>query len=101
MRPVPDTIAKPTWADGGSLERWDEPRVKSPTIIERMRRTGREAADTLAMLGTLCQPGVTTEEIDIACHERRSSDRPIPARSSTRAEAEPPFPKSLCTSVNE
>jgi methionyl aminopeptidase len=100
LRSVPDTIAKPTWADGGSVERWDESRVKSPEIIERMRRTGREAADTLVALGELCRPGVTTEEIDAACH-RMAIDRdayPSPLEYPGMVE---PFPKSLCTSVNE
>ena len=39
LRPVPDTIDKPTWANGGRVERWDEPWVKSPDVIARMRRT--------------------------------------------------------------
>lgn len=102
LRPVPDSIPKPSWADGGTVERWDEPRVKSPDIIERMRRTGREAADTLAMLGELCQPGVTTDEIDAACHaesiRREAYPSPLeyPGGSGTN-----PFPKSVCSSVNE
>lgn len=100
MRTVPDTIVKPTWADGNTIERWDEPRVKSDDVIARMRRTGREAADTLAALGQLCQPGVTTEEIDAACHamaiERDAYPSPLGYSSPDN-----PFPKSLCTSVNE
>ena len=100
LRPVPDTIAKPTWADGGEVNRWDEPRVKSPDIIERMGRTGREAADTLAYLGSLCQPGVTTEEIDIACHEMAIERNSYPSPLEYPGMADP-FPKSVCTSVNE
>ncbi|MCP3990362.1 MAG: type I methionyl aminopeptidase [Actinomycetia bacterium] len=102
MRPVPDTITKPSWADGGVVDRWDEPRVKSADVIERMRRTGVEAADTLAMLGTLCQPGVTTDEIDIACHEEsiRRNAYPSPLGYPGSGDAVP-YPKSLCTSVNE
>ena len=100
LRPVPDSIVKPTWADGGSVERWDEPSVKSADVLERMRRTGVEAADTLAYLGTLCQPGVTTEEIDAACHamaiERGSYPSPLEYPGMLDA-----FPKSVCTSVNE
>ena len=102
LRPIPETIAKPTWANGGRLERWEEPRVKSADVIDRMRRTTRDAADTLAMLGTLCQPGVTTEEIDVACHEasiaRGAYPSPLEYPGGSGA---PPYPKSLCTSVNE
>ncbi len=100
LRPVPDTITKPTWADGGSVERWDEPRVKSPDIIERMRRTGREAADTLAALGQLIQPGITTEEIDAACHQMAIDRNSYPSPLEYPGMVDP-FPKSLCTSVNE
>ncbi|MFV0524263.1 MAG: type I methionyl aminopeptidase [Acidimicrobiales bacterium] len=101
VRPVPDSIAKPTWADGGPVQRWDEPRVKSPEIIERMRRTGRDAADTLAALGALCQPGVTTEEIDIACHTAAIERGSYPSPLMYPGGGADPFPKSLCTSVNE
>ena len=100
MRTVPDTIVKPTWADGNEIERWDEPRVKSTDVIERMRRTGREAADTLAALGQLCQPGVTTEEIDAACHEMAIARNAYPSPLGYSS-PDNPFPKSLCTSVNE
>jgi methionyl aminopeptidase len=102
VRSIPDSIAKPSWADGGQIQRWDEPRVKSADVIERMRRVGVEAADTLAMLGALCQPGVTTDEIDIACHEEsiRRNAYPSPLQYPGGGNADP-FPKSLCTSVNE
>jgi len=102
IRPIPDTIAKPTWAEGGTLERWDEPRVKSLDVIERMRRTGRDAANTLAALGALCRPGVTTEEIDIACHQAAvdCAAYPSPLEYPGGGGA-PPYPKSVCTSVNE
>lgn len=100
QRTVPDTIAKPTWADGGTVNRWDEPAVKSDNVIARMRRTGREAADTLAYLGTLCQPGITTEEIDIACHEMAIERNSYPSPLGYPGVADP-FPKSVCSSVNE
>jgi methionyl aminopeptidase len=100
LRPVPDTITKPSWADTGEADRWDEPRVKSADVIERMRRTGREAADTLAALGELCRPGVTTEEIDIACHDMAIARNAYPSPLNYPGQ-EMPFPKSLCTSVNE
>jgi methionyl aminopeptidase len=98
---MPDAIDKPTWANGGRLERWDEPRVKSPDVIERMRRTGQEAADTLAFLGSLCQPGVTTDEIDMACHNEAIRRGAYPSPLEYPGSGTSPYPKSLCTSVNE
>jgi methionyl aminopeptidase len=100
LRPVPDEIDKPSWADGGVAERWDEPRVKSPDVIERMRRTGREAANVLALLGSHVHPGVTTEEIDERYHAEAIARGAYPSPLNYGG-AQDPFPKSLCTSVNE
>ncbi len=100
VRDVPATIDQPMWAGGNPNERWDEDWVKTPDVIERMRRTGRLAADTLNYLGTLVQPGVTTEEIDAACHARAIEVEAYPSPLMYPGSVDP-FPKSLCTSVNE
>ncbi len=73
-----------------------EPDVKSPDVIDRMRRTGRLAGDVLAQVGAAVAPGVTTDELDEFRH-----------RLSVEADAYPSplnyngYKKSLCTSVNE
>jgi methionyl aminopeptidase len=100
VREIPNGIAKPTWADGSSVERWDEPHVKSADVIERMRRTGRDAADTLASLADIIEPGITTEEIDVAVHQA-SIDRGAYPSPLMYPGGSNPFPKSVCTSVNE
>ncbi len=95
-RTVPDHIDRPTYADSGRPVRWDEPRVKSPEIIERMRHAGRVAAEILRLAGEMVAPGVTTDEIDSYVHrlciERDSYPSPLNYHF---------FPKSVCTSVNE
>ncbi len=100
LREVPDSIVKPTWADGSSVDRWDEPNVKSADVIERMRRTGRDAANILGSLSSIIKPGVTTEEIDAYSHNKAielgAYPSPLMYPGGTN-----PFPKSLCTSVNE
>ncbi len=100
LRTVPDSIVAPMWADGTEVSRWDEPRVKSPEIIERMRRVGNEAADILNSLGQMIEPGVTTDEIDQACHEGAIARGAYPSPLMYPG-GDNPFPKSLCTSVNE
>ncbi|MDA3040406.1 MAG: type I methionyl aminopeptidase [Actinomycetota bacterium] len=100
MRQVPDSIDKPVWADGTEVKRWDEPAVKDPEVIGRMRRVGRDAADLLAYLGTVIAPGVTTEQIDEACHARALELNAYPSPLGYPG-GRNPFPKSLCTSVNE
>ncbi len=100
LRTVPDSIVAPMWADGTEVSRWDEPRVKSPEIIERMRRVGNEAADILNSLGQMIEPGITTDEIDQACHEGAIARGAYPSPLMYPG-GDNPFPKSLCTSVNE
>ncbi len=100
LRTVPDSITKPMWADGTPVSRWDEPRVKSPEIIERMRCVGNEAADILNGLGQMIRPGVTTDEIDAACHEGAIARGAYPSPLMYPG-GDNPFPKSLCTSINE
>ncbi len=100
IRLVPESIDKPTWADGSSVERWDEPNVKSADVIERMRRTGRDAANILGSLSQIIKPGVTTEEIDAYSHDRAIELNAYPSPLMYPGGSNP-FPKSLCTSVNE
>jgi len=96
MRSVPDGIERPSYADSGEPVVWDEPRVKSPEIIERMRHAGKVAAEVLALAGEFVRPGITTDEIDEYVHglsiERGAYPSPLNYHG---------YPKSVCTSVNE
>ncbi len=96
MRSVPDHIAKPPYAATGEYEPWDEDRVKSPEIIERMRHAGKVAGEVLALAGAMVAPGVTTEEIDIAVHEAFIERGAYPSTVNYHG-----YPKACCTSVNE
>ena len=96
-RTVPAEIERPAYADTGVAIRRPEPHVKSPEIIERMRRTGRSAAEVLALTGAAVRPGITTDELDAICHAAlHRAAAATRARSTTTATR-----KSLCTSVNE
>ena len=96
MRSVPDHIAKPPYAETGEYESWDEGRVKSPDIIERMRRSGKLAGEVLAAAGRMVVPGVTTEEIDIFVHEAFIAGGAYPSTINYHG-----YPKACCTSLNE
>jgi methionyl aminopeptidase len=96
VRPVPATIARPDYAETGEPHRSAEPRVKSPDVIERMRRAGQAAARVLAAAGTHVAPGVTTDELDALVHQACIDEGGYPSPLNYRG-----FPKSLCTSVNE
>ncbi|MEO6125557.1 MAG: type I methionyl aminopeptidase [Ilumatobacteraceae bacterium] len=95
-RPVPDTIERPPYADTGEVVRWDEPRVKSPEIIERMRSAGQIAAEVLRLAGEIVRPGITTDEIDIYVHDLCIERNAYPSPLNYNG-----YRKSVCTSVNE
>jgi methionyl aminopeptidase len=96
VRPVPDGIPRPDYAETGQPVRWAEPRVKSPDVIERMRRAGRAAAEVLELGAAAVAPGVTTDEIDAVVHQAYIDRGGYPSTLNYRG-----YPKSLCTSVNE
>ena len=96
MRSVPASIARPQYADTGLVDRWAEPRVKSPETIERMRHAGAVAAEVLRLTGAQVAPGVTTDELDVFCHELCIERGVYPSPLNYNR-----YPKSLCTSVNE
>jgi methionyl aminopeptidase len=77
-------------------------KLKTPAEIERMRVAGRMAASVLEMIEPYVVPGVTTDELDRICHEYIVDElEAIPAPLNyTNSPTTPPFPKSICTSVN-
>jgi methionyl aminopeptidase len=76
-------------------------RVESEDDIARMRTAGRLAAQVLEMIGEYVVPGVTTDELNSRCHEYIVDELGcIPAPLNYTNGAAPPFPKSICTSVN-
>ena len=76
--------------------------LKTRDQIEHMRTAGRLAASVLEMIGEHVQPGVTTDSLDAICHQFITEELGcIPAPLNyTNAPGQPPFPKSICTSVN-
>ena len=75
---------------------------KTAEEIDKMRIAGRLAASVLEMIGDHVRPGVTTEELDRICHDYIVDEiECVPAPLNyTNSSSQPPFPKSICTSVN-
>ncbi|MDQ6784087.1 MAG: type I methionyl aminopeptidase [Actinomycetota bacterium] len=96
MRPVPQGIAPTPYYRTGVVQRDDEAMVKSPEVIERMRRACRIAAEVLAVTGAAVAPGVTTEELDVVAHDAYIERGSFPSTLNYHE-----YPKSICTSVNE
>ena len=95
-REVPAHIERPPYAESGTAVRRPEPRVKSADVIERMRRTGRAAAEVLAATAAHVRPGITTDELDAIAHAECIARDGYPSPLNYNG-----FPKSLCTSANE
>ena len=78
------------------MPRWDESRVKTPEVIERMRYACDMAADILRMAGEIVQPGMTTDDIDIFVHDETIRRGAYPSPMNYHH-----YTKSVCTSLNE
>ena len=72
--------------------------IKTAEQIDKMRVAGRLAAQVLEMIGSHVVPGVTTNQLNDICHRYITEEQDaIPAPLNYGS---PPFPKSICTSVN-
>jgi methionyl aminopeptidase len=75
--------------------------LKSSKELEKMRRAGRVVAECHALVQAAVRPGVTTGDLDriVADHlQKRGAKSPF---LHYRAPGAPPFPGTICTSVNE
>lgn len=75
--------------------------IKSPEEINKMRAAGQLAAKVLDMIGSYVQPGVTTNQLNDICHQFILEQQAIPAPLNYQGGNKIPFPKSICTSVNQ
>lgn len=70
--------------------------IKTAAEIEKMRVTGRLAAEVLEMIEKYVDIGITTNELNQICHDYIVNvQKAIPAPLNYRG-----FPKSICTSIN-
>jgi methionyl aminopeptidase len=71
--------------------------IKTETEIEKMRVAGKLAAEVLEMIESHVVAGITTNELDLICHNYMVDvQKVIPAPLNYKG-----FPKSICTSVNQ
>ncbi|MBR9813632.1 type I methionyl aminopeptidase [bacterium] len=76
--------------------------IKTPEEQDKMREAGRLAASVLLMIEEHVKPGVTTDHLNSLCHDFIVNELDaVPAPLGYGgAGSRPPFPKSVCTSVN-
>ena len=78
--------------------------IKTPDEIERMRVACNAAAQILATVAALVQPGRTTKELDDAAAEMiktRGGESPFFGYKGQRSALFPLYPGHICVSVNE
>lgn len=72
--------------------------IKTPEQIEVMRRAGLVVGQTLETLRAAVRPGITTGELDAIAEDSIRSAGAVP---SFKGYSHPPFPASICASVND
>jgi methionyl aminopeptidase len=68
--------------------------------IQGMRTAGRLASEVLDYLTPHVKAGITTREIDRLAHDYMKCRAPASATLNYQPPGYPPYPASLCTSVN-
>ena len=75
--------------------------IKTGAEIEGMRTAGRLGSEVLDYITPFVKPGVTTGELDRLCHDYMINVQgTIPAPLNYAPPGHAPYPKSICTSVN-
>lgn len=93
---VPQNITRPEYVGRADADEGRGSNFYSAEEIEKVRAAGRIAANALAAVGDMIEPGVTTDAIDRVAHEYMCDHGAYPSTLGYRG-----FPKSVCTSLNE
>lgn len=101
VRTVPAHIPRPEYVGKRRRSPFRGSEIKDADTIDRMRRAGKIAAQALAEVGRHVRPGVTTDELDRIGHEFLCDHDAYPSTLGYPGPSAPPYPKSLCTSINE
>lgn len=78
-------------------------KIKTQDEINKMRIAGKLAAEVLEMITPFVKPGITTAELNDICHDyivNKQNAIPAPLNYKVSGHSQP-YPKSICTSVNQ
>jgi len=76
--------------------------LHTPEEIEKMRVAGRLAAEVLDYITPHVVAGITTDKLDQLCHDYIVNvQQAIPAPLNYAPDGHTPYPKSICTSINQ
>ncbi|MFL2980847.1 MAG: type I methionyl aminopeptidase [Methylophilaceae bacterium] len=75
--------------------------IKNSEDIKKMRIAGKLASEVLDFVTPFIKPNITTNEIDEICHNYMvDKQKTIPAPLNYAPPGHTPYPKSICTSIN-
>src|SRR6267154_1832454 len=102
-RRPPPSLPRPNeacWC--GSGEKYKRCHKEADYLFLRDEQKRLEATQVLRTVGEAAKPGVTTDTLDALAHETaiKLGAYPSPLNYG-KTDERPPFPKSICTSVNE
>lgn len=95
-RSVPSRIRRPEYVGRANPRPDTHGDIYTPDEVERIRTSGRIAAQAIEAVGAAIRPGVTTDELDAVAHAYLIERDAYPSTLFYRG-----FPKSCCTSLNE
>jgi methionyl aminopeptidase len=75
--------------------------LKSHQALEKMRRAGRLVAECHALVRAAIKPGITTKAIDTLVYDHLARNNARSPFLGYRMAGAPPFPGSICASINE
>ena len=93
---VPQHIVRPEYVGRADADEGRGNNFYTAEEIEKVRTAGKIAANALAAVGEIIEPGATTDAIDRVAHEFMCDHGAYPSTLGYRG-----FPKSVCTSLNE
>ncbi len=76
--------------------------IKNQQDIEKMRIAGKLASEVLDFITPHVVHGITTDKLDKLCHDYMVDvQKVIPAPLNYAPDGHKPYPKSICTSINQ
>jgi methionyl aminopeptidase len=93
---VPKSIVRPEYVGKPAPAKFTGSDVKTPEQIEKIRHSGKIAAQAIELVGQNAKPGITTDELDKIAHEFLIDNGAYPSTLGYRG-----YPKSICSSLNE
>jgi methionyl aminopeptidase len=94
--PVPKDIVRPAYVGKSAPAAYKGSYIQTQDQIEKIRNSGRIAAQAIQLVGENIRPGVTTDALDKIAHDFIISQGAYPSTLGYRG-----YPKSMCSSVNE